>query len=102
MFGHVKGGLAGGVSAPDDDHVAAVEPNCFSGRGAVMDSGADELFDAWCFQSTVVDPGGGDAGSDLDHRSAGQFYLERASLGWSRGYELRSNQNLGAQPGCLG
>ncbi len=45
VFGHVKRRLAGGVAAADDHHVAALQPNCFSRRGAVVDSCANELLE---------------------------------------------------------
>ena len=98
----MKRRLAGGVPAADDHYVAASQSNCFSGRGAVVDSGANELLDPRSFKSPVVDASGDDTGLDFDLRTAGQFDSERASIGWGSGYELRSDQDLRAEPGCLG
>src|SRR4029079_14101626 len=88
VVSQMKRRLAGGVPAADDHYVATSQSNCFFRRGAVADSGANELLNPRRLKSPVVHPGGDDTGSDFDHRTARQFHSERPSIGWASGHEL--------------
>ena len=101
VLGQMNCRLAGGVTATDNHHIAALQSNCFRRRGAVMDSCANELSNSWRFKSPVVHAGGDDTGLNLKFRTAGQLDSKRAVIGRARCDELCSHKDLRPKTGCL-
>ena len=65
----VHGGLAGGIAAPDDDHVAVLAGGGLASARPVVDPAAEQLVDALDLEPAPDHPGAGDADRRL-HRDA--------------------------------